>query len=145
MLSASEQALVRLGEWTLKGNGHFERCRGEIHGDAPAWYDIYHDPQISNDLVYEWLQWMKVIELQHPKAVSQRARNIFNDAEVYMNKNWSKPRCFDKGIGRNRHQPLFKCFMEMRDIVNDINGYVPPKPKKPEPPLSPFDNLFTFD
>lgn len=132
-MAATEQALENLNEWTNKANGHYIKYNGVFHGKADAWHDIYHDPAITNQVVEDWLDWMEVIRLSDPTLVTHRAEDIFKEARKYMVLNGHKPRCFDKGIGKNRHQPLFKAFMEIRDVINKVTGWEMPKPQKSQP------------
>lgn len=129
-MTASIEALDKLNAWTNKANEHYVKYNGVFHGMSDAWHDIYHDPAITNQTVEDWLDWMEVIRLQDPTLVPRRAEEIFKEARKYMVLNAHKPRCFDKGIGKNRHQPLFKAFMEIRDVINRVTGWEMPKPKK---------------
>lgn len=146
-MAATQQALDSLNKWTNTMNAHYIRCKGEFHGDTPAWHDLYHDPAITNQTVEDRLDWMEVIRLSDPQLVPTRAENIFKEARKYMMLNGHKARCFDKGIGKNRHQPLFKAFMEMRDVINRVTGWEMPKPKKgPEDDdPTPFQRLFDIE
>ena len=141
-MTASANALTQLEKWLATANGHFVRCKGEIHGDAHAWHDIYHDPAITNQTVEDWLDIIETLRLGNPSLVSPRLYDIFKEARKYIVMNGHKPRCFDKGIGRYRQQPLFKPFMEIRDFFNRINGWEMPKPKKPDDDPSHWDSLF---
>jgi hypothetical protein len=143
-MAATPQALESLNKWTTTMNTHYVRCKGEFYGDAPAWHDLYHDPAITNETMKDRLDWMEVIRLSEPGMVSQRAENIFKEAQKYMILNEHKARCFDKGIGKNRHQPLFKACMEMRDVMNKLTGWEMPKPKKPDDDSSHWDSLFNI-
>jgi hypothetical protein len=141
-MTASANALTQLEKWLATANGHFVRCKGEIHGDSAAWHDIYHDPAITNQTVEDWLDIIETLRLGNPSLVSPRLYDIFKEARKYIVMNGHKPRCFDKGIGRYRQQPLFKPFMEIRDFFNRINGWEMPKPKKPDDDPSHWDSLF---
>lgn len=136
--------LEDLMNWVTDVNKEFERCNGEIHGDARAWHTVYHDPQITNDRVYDWVKACQALHTMDSNIATNYQMSYINDLEVYLNKHWNKPRCFDKGIGRNRHQPAFRAFMEMKDLINRVSGYEPPKPKPVAPDATPFERLFDF-
>jgi hypothetical protein len=125
-------------------NRHFERCDGVVHGDTNFWNECYHNPDITNDVMYDWIQAIRGLYAIDSNIATRHQMGILDDLEAYLNKNWGKPRCFDKGIGRNRHQPAFRPLMEMKDIINKAMGYEPPKPKaKPVPDNpTPFERLF---
>jgi len=143
-MTASAESLKRLEAWVDRANTHFVRTKGEIYGDADAWNDIYHDPEISNELVWDWLDIMETVRLQEPDVVTRRAEDIFKEAQKYIHVNGHKPRCFDKGLGKHKHQPLFKTFMEMRDLINRMKGWEMPKPQRVEidPNPTQFERLF---
>lgn len=142
-MTATMEALDKLNAWVNKANKHFVRTGGEIYGDAEAWHDIYHDPEITNQTVEDWLDWMETIRLQDPTIITHRAEDIFKDARKYLHNNWHKPRCFDKGLGKNKHQPLFKAFMEIRDAINRVTGWEMPKTKpQVKEPETHFESLF---
>ena len=142
-MTASMTALDNLNAWVNRANEHFVRTNGIIHGDAAAWHDIYHDPNITNQTVEDWLDWMETIRLQDPTLLSRTTEDIFKEARKYLHNNWHKPRCFDKGIGRKRHQPLFRAFMEIRDTINKVTGWEMPKTKVlVSEPQTQFEKLF---
>lgn len=147
-MAATQQALDDLIKWLDTTNKHFHRCRGEIHGDAKAWHDIYHDSKITNQCVRDWLDWMEVIRRQEPTFITQRAQQEFDQAYNFVMANWNTPRCFDKGIGRHRRQPLFRAFMEIKDVMNKVTDYKEPpqpKPKDDPEPDGYFGKLFDID
>jgi hypothetical protein len=136
--------LEDLVSWVETVNEEFARCNQEIYGDSRAWHTVYHDPAITNDRVYDWVKVCQGLYNLDNSVANNRAMSDIEDVEKYLNKYWNKPRCFDKGIGRFRHQPCFKGFMEIKDLVNRVTGYKPPpiNKKPPSDDLTPFERLF---
>jgi hypothetical protein len=144
-MAATQEALDDLVQWQNTMNGHFEQLDGIIRNNTNAWFDLYHNPEITNETVENRLDWMDVIRLQHPEHVSREEEHLFKEARKYIMLNGHKARCFDKGIGKNRHQPLFKAFVTMRDVMNRVTGYKPPPKKKPDDDPTQFQRLFDIE
>jgi hypothetical protein len=141
-MTAALEQFEQLNQHIDLMNTHAVRLNQEFYGDQQAWFDMYHNPAITNETWENWLDCMEVIRLQEPHHYIPGAKLEFERVRKYLVLNGHKPRCLDKGIGRNRHQPGFKALMMIRDIWNNVTGYVPPKPKPPVEPETQFQKLF---
>lgn len=113
-------------------NKHWHRLQGELHDDKQFWEETLHS--ISNE---EWEMWVDIfpaIKAQYPDEVSKfpYCEGSVYEIEKLIHKNgYSKP-IVKKNVP-HQNKRAFLALMNMKDVINEINGRPTKKyPKKQE-------------
>jgi len=113
------EKLENINNWVYITNHHWERLKGDFYNDEQFWDDSLH--AMADDPVWwDWVETEPALRAQHPQAFSrypfiQQATDHITRATMY-----GKP-LVKKGV-KNANFNTFRAWMNIKDVMNEING-----------------------
>ena len=112
------EKIQTLNDWVAITNYHWERLNGQFYNDAEAWDQTLHAMREQ-----DWWDWVEVepaLRAQYPDSF-QRYPYISQGTE-HINKALMFGKALIKKDVTGANFNTFRAWMNIKDVINDING-----------------------
>ena len=139
-----QDKLANINNWVTIVNHFWELHQGELYNDSNFWDYSLHSMEAQD--WWDWLEIEPALKAQYPDAFNRYPKiwDAHNDIERKLM--LGKP-MVKQGV-KNYNFAAFRALMNIKDVVNEINGtptknYNKTSAKKNSPaPTTPFERLF---
>jgi len=118
MKKTYDQKLAQIQCWVDIINHHWLRLKGVLNNDKDFWADTLHS-MVTEDF-WDLVDVSEVLVRQHPELFRQRQK--FQENIELITKRLHKGQAVVKQYAVSHNYPVFQVMMEIKDVINDING-----------------------
>lgn len=113
-----QEKLQNVNLWVEIVNYHWDRLQGELFNDEEFWDHTLH--AMTNEDWWDWCDIEPALKVQHDD-IFRRYSKIYEDTE-YIKKKLMQSKPVTKQNQKGKNFQAFRALMNIKDIVNDING-----------------------
>ena len=123
-------------------NRFWIKYQGDLYNHEDFWNQTLH--AFSNEDWEIFMDVMDLIRLEDPNCYLPGSISVFQDVRKELVLKGHVPRCLDT---RKNKKTEFKALMHIKDVFNNLTGYIPPTKFNSKPldlQATPFERLFDF-
>jgi hypothetical protein len=112
-----QQKLANINAYVEITNYHWDRLLGELYNDDEFWEHIF---EMTNDDWWDWVDIEPALRIQYPDYFRRFPK--VDSGTAYIKECLMKGKKLYKKDVKNANFQTFRAWMNIKDIINEING-----------------------